>query len=225
MKKKTAVKKRDGKKATAKISPAPRTLDAQQNYDKVTWKPGTMIYPLPVVMVSCGNPERGYNIITAAWTGITCTNPAMCYISLRPQRHSYPLIKELGEFCINLTTAELAFAVDWCGVKSGKDVDKFKEMKLTPVPAQFIAAPMIAQSPLNLECRVTQIIPLGSHDMFLAEILAVHATKKYLNPQTDALNLNSTHLLCFSHGKYYQLGEFKGKFGFSVQKKKKKPSK
>ncbi len=181
-----------------------------------------MIYPLPVVMVSCGNQQSGYNIITVAWTGITCTDPAMCYISLRPERFSYSLIKEQGEFCINLTTAELAFATDWCGVKSGKEVDKFKEMKLTPVPGQFISSPMIAESPLNLECRVTQIIPLGSHHMFLAEILAVHATQKYVNPKTDALDLASTHLLSFSHGKYYQLGEFKGKFGFSVEKKKRK---
>lgn len=199
--------------------------DEKEDYHKVTWKPGTMIYPLPVVMVSCGNEDRGYNIITVAWTGITCTNPAMCYISLRPERYSYTLIKELGEFCINLTTADLAFATDWCGVKSGKEVDKFKEMKLTPIPGKWITAPMIGESPINLECRLTQIIPLGSHDMFLAEILAVHATEKYVNPQTEALDLARAHLLTFSHGKYYQLGELKGKFGFSVEKKKKKAKK
>ncbi len=161
--------------------------------EKVSWKPGTMIYPMPAVLVTCGSPADGFNIITIAWTGITCTNPAMCYVSIRPERFSYDLIKKNMEFCINLTTSELAFATDWCGVKSGRDLDKFKEMNLTPQKADHIEAPLIAESPVNLECRVTEIRKLGSHDMFLAEIIAVHASKKYLNPKTGALNLQKAN--------------------------------
>ena len=162
-------------------------------HKKITWKAGTMIYPLPVVMVSCGDSAQGFNIMTAAWTGICCTEPPLCYISLRPERYSYQLIKKTGEFCINLTTAELAFPTDWCGVKSGKDRDKFKETGLTPIPGQYVAAPLIAESPLSLECKVKQILPLGSHDMFLAEIAAVHAAEKYVNPKTGALDLAAAH--------------------------------
>ena len=201
---------------------SPKPMNSAQTHAKVTWKPGTMIYPLPVVMVSCGNKETGFNIITAAWTGITCTDPAMCYISLRPERYSYGLIKESGEFCINLTTSQLAFAVDWCGVKSGKEVDKFKMLELTPIPALHIAAPLIAEAPVNLECRVTEIKPLGSHHMFLAEILAVHASEKYLDPKSGAFDLARSDPICFSHGKYYYMGDFIGNFGFSVKKKKPK---
>jgi len=198
------------------------TLKAAKPDRKVTWKPGTMIYPLPVVMVSCGNNQGRYNIITVAWTGITCTNPPLCYISLRPERFSYGLIKASGEFCINLTTAQLAFAVDWCGVKSGKDVDKFKMMGLTPLPADKIATPLIAEAPVNLECRVLEVKPLGSHHMFLAEILAIHASEKYMNLKSGAFNLAMSEPLCFSHGKYYFLGNFIGNFGFSVKKRKRK---
>jgi flavin reductase (DIM6/NTAB) family NADH-FMN oxidoreductase RutF len=181
-----------------------------------------MIYPLPVVMVSCGNKETGFNIITAAWTGITCSDPALCYISLRPERFSYGLIRDSGEYCINLTTEELAFATDWCGVKSGQDVDKFKEMGLTPLPGLHIGAPLIAEAPVNLECKVKEIIPLGSHHMFLSEILAVHASEKYIDPKSGAFDLARANPICYSHGKYYHLGAVIGKFGFSVEKKKKR---
>jgi len=207
------------------ISPG-TAIESPRSGGKVTWKPGTMIYPLPVVMVSCGNNETktgtGFNIVTVAWTGITCTEPAMCYISLRPERHSYSIIKQTGEFCINLTTDKLAFATDWCGVKSGKDLDKFKEMGLTAIPGIYTGAPMIAESPVNIECKVKEIKPLGSHHMILAEILGVHASKEYFDPKSGAFDLARSNPICYSHGKYYSLGRFIGKFGFSVEKKKKK---
>ncbi|HFB61873.1 MAG TPA: flavin reductase family protein [Bacteroidetes bacterium] len=192
---------------------------------KVTWKPGTMLYPLPAVMVSCGAEPEEYNIVTVAWTGIVNTGPPMCYISLRKSRHSHGLISKTGEFVINLTTRELAFATDWCGVKSGRDVDKFKEMKLHPVAADKVKAPLIAESPVNLECVVKQVIELGTHDMFLADIVAVHGDKKYLDPETGAFDLARAQPIAYSHGKYYALGSFIGKFGFSVRKKKKKKAK
>jgi len=188
---------------------------------KVTWKPGTMLFPLPVVMVTCGDLNSTHNIITVAWTGIVCSDPPMCYISVRPERFSYALIENHREFAINLTTKDLAFATDWCGVKSGKDFDKFKEMKLTPIPASKIKAPLIEQSPINLECVVTEIKPLGTHHMFLAEIVAVHASKCFYNPQTELFNLHSANPIYYSHGKYYQSGSLIGKFGFSVEKKRK----
>ena len=190
--------------------------------EKVAWKPGTMIYPLPAVMVSCGSNPSEYNIVTVAWTGIVNTDPPMCYISLRPSRYSYNIIKKNREFVINLTTNALAFATDWCGVKSGRNVDKFKEMKLTPVKAQKVKAPLIMESPVNVECRVTEIKPLGTHDMFLAEIVAVNANQAYLNPKTGAFDLSQAQPISYSHGKYYQQGRFIGKFGFSVMKKKKR---
>ncbi len=193
--------------------------------EKVVWKPGTMLYPLPAVMVSCGSTPDEYNIITVAWTGIVNTNPPMCYISVRPGRHSFDIIKKNREFVINLTTRELAFATDWCGVKSGRDFDKFKEMNLTPGKAQKVQAPLIMESPVNLECRVTEIIPLGSHHMFLAEIVSVNASAGYLNPKTGAFDLSKTNPILYLHGKYYETGDFIGRFGFSVQKKKKKPVK
>jgi len=189
---------------------------------KVTFKPGTMIYPVPAVLVSCGDLDSEYNIITIAWTGITCTEPPMCYISVRPGRHSYGLIKKSNEFCINLTNRDLAFATDWCGVKSGAEVDKFKEMGLTPLRASRIKAPLIGESPVNIECLVKEIIPLGSHHLFLAEIVAVHASACYLNPKTGLFDLARTRPICYSHGQYYECGSLIGKFGFSVEKKKKK---
>ncbi|HLP48980.1 MAG TPA: flavin reductase family protein [Candidatus Kapabacteria bacterium] len=191
-------------------------------FEKVTWKPGTMIFPLPVVMVTCGDMKVEYNVLTIAWTGITCTDPPMCYISVRPERYSYGFLEKYREFGINLTNKELAFATDWCGVKSGRDVDKFKKMKLTPFAADIIKAPLIAESPVNLECVVREIKPLGSHHMFLAEIVAVHAAKIHLDPKTGAFNLSQAKPICYSHGKYYQSGSLIGKFGFSVEKKKKK---
>ncbi len=193
--------------------------------EKITWKPGTMLYPLPVVMVSCGSTPEEYNIITVAWTGIVNTNPPMCYVSIRPDRHSFGIINKNREFVINLTTKALAFATDWCGVKSGRDFDKFKEMNLTPGAAKTVKAPLIMESPVNLECKVSEIIPLGTHHMFLAEIVSINASARYLNRETGAFDLSKTNPILYSHGKYYETGAFIGRFGFSVQKKKKKRKK
>jgi flavin reductase (DIM6/NTAB) family NADH-FMN oxidoreductase RutF len=188
--------------------------------EKVQWKAGTMLYPLPAVMVSCGIEEEELNIITISWTGTVNTDPAMLFISIRPERHSYDIIKKTGEFVLNLTNKELAYATDWCGVKSGKEFNKFKEMKLTPMPSTMIKTPMIAEAPISIECKVTQIIPLGTHDMFLAKVLAVHADKQYLDPETGAFNMQKAGLIAYSHGMYYELGNQIGKFGFSVKKKR-----
>jgi len=190
---------------------------------KVSWKPGTMVYPLPAVMVSCGDKPENYNIITIAWTGTINTNPPMCYISVRPERHSYDIIKESGEFVINLTTKDLAYATDWCGVKSGRDFDKFKEMKLTPSPAQIVKAPLIEEAPINIECKVTEIKKLGSHDMFIAEVVNVNASEDFLDKESGKFDLSMANPISYSHGHYYELGNYIGRFGFSVQKKKKKP--
>ena len=188
---------------------------------KQDWKPGTLIYPLPAVLVSCGSDESEYNILTVAWTGTICTNPPMCYISVRPERHSYPIIKKNMEFVINLTTKDMAFATDWCGVRSGKDYDKFKEMKLTPVPASIVKAPCIDESPLCIECRVREILSLGSHNMFISDVINVMADEKYIDPATGAFDMQKANLLVYSHGHYYEMGKEIGKFGWSVQKKKK----
>jgi len=189
---------------------------------KQLWKAGTMIYPLPAAMVSCGDSVENYNIITVSWIGTVCSEPPMCSISVRKSRHSHQLIERTREFVINLTTVELAKATDWCGVKSGKDFHKFKEMHLTAEEAHFVSAPMIAESPVNIECRVTEIKELGSHDMFLAEVLAVHADQKYIHPETGAFDMEQADLLAYSHGNYYALGKKLGHFGFSVKKKNKK---
>lgn len=186
---------------------------------KVTWKSGTFIYPLPAVMVSCGTIEES-NIITVAWTGIINTDPAMCYISVRPTRHSYEMIKKTGEFVINLTTKDLAYATDWCGVKTGAKVDKFKEMKLTKEKANFVNCPMIKESPVSVECKVKEIRELGSHHMFVAEILGINADEKYIN-ENGAFDISKCDLIAYSNGNYYSLGKKIGRFGFSVQKKKK----
>ena len=186
---------------------------------KVQWKGGTFIYPIPAVMVSCGTMEES-NIITVAWTGILNTNPAMCYISVRPERYSHDIIKENGEFAINLTTRQLAYATDWCGVKSGRDVDKFKEMKLTKEKANFVNCPMIKESPVSVECKVKEIRELGSHHMFVAEILGINADEKYIN-ENGAFDISKCDLIAYSNGNYYSLGKKIGRFGFSVQKKKK----
>ena len=190
---------------------------------KVTWKSGTFIYPLPAVMVSCGTMEES-NIITVAWTGIINTDPAMCYISVRPTRHSYEMIKKTGEFVINLTTKDLAYATDWCGVKTGAKVDKFKEMKLTKEKANFVNCPMIKESPVSVECKVKEIRELGSHHMFVAEILGINADEKYIN-ENGAFDISKCDLIAYSNGNYYSLGKKIGRFGFSVQKKKKKAKK
>lgn len=192
---------------------------------KVIWKPGTMIYPLPAVMVSCGSELSEYNIITISWTGTICTDPAMCYISVRPGRHSYEIIRKNGDFVINLTTSKLAYATDWCGVKSGSRHRKFEEMNLTPAPASVVKAPMIEESPVNIECIVKEIKELGSHHMFISEVVAVQADEKYIDKNTGLFKLNDSSPICYSHGKYYETGDLIGKFGFSVQKKTKKKGK
>ena len=186
---------------------------------KVQWKGGTFIYPIPAVMVSCGTMEKS-NIITVAWTGILNTNPAMCYISVRPERYSHNIIKENGEFAINLTTRQLAYATDWCGVKSGRDVDKFKEMKLTKEKANIISVPLIKESPVSVECKVKEIVPLGSHDMFVAEIVAIDADEKYID-EKGAFDISKCDLIAYANGGYYPLEKKIGKFGYSVQKKSK----
>ncbi|HUX96276.1 MAG TPA: flavin reductase family protein [Bacteroidales bacterium] len=188
---------------------------------KLLWKPGTMIYPLPAVMVSCGSVPEEYNIITVSWTGTICTDPAMCYISLRPERHSYRIIKKNGEYVINLTTRSLAYATDWCGVKSGARYNKFEEMELTPVPASKIKAPLISQSPVNIECIVKEIRELGTHHMFISEVVAVNVDEALVDKKTGLFRLNDVVPICYSHGKYYETGKLIGKFGFSVEKKKK----
>lgn len=193
---------------------------------KQSWKPGTMIYPLPAVLVSCGSVEGEHNLFTVAWTGTVCTNPPMCYISVRPERHSYDIIKRTGEFVINLTTASLARATDWCGVRSGRDYDKFTEMGLTLEPAAVVQAPVVGESPISIECKVQQIIELGSHDMFLADVVNVLVDEKYINPDSGRLELERAEPIVYSHGEYFQLGEVIGHFGWSVRKKPKpKPAK
>ena len=185
---------------------------------KVMWKPGTFLYPLPAVMVSCGTMKKS-NIITVAWTGILNTNPAKVYISVRPTRYSYNLIKENREFVINLTNKQLAKATDWCGVKTGAKVDKFKEMKLHKEKANFVKCPMIKESPVSVECRVTEIKELGSHHMFVADVLAINADEKYID-EKGAFDISKCDLIAYSNGHYYSLGKKIGKFGYSVQKRK-----
>lgn len=186
---------------------------------KVSWKAGTMINPLPAVLVTCGSKPADWNMLTVAWTGTICTNPAMCYISVRPERYSYPLIEKNMEFTINLTTVEMAHATDWCGVKSGRDVNKFAATGLTPIPGELVSSPTIAQSPLSIECAVTEIMHLGSHNMVIAKVLGVRADDKYIDPSSGRFDLENAHLLAYSHGHYYALGEHLGHFGFSVRKK------
>lgn len=183
------------------------------------WKPGNMVYPLPAVMVSAGDKEGNENILTVAWTGTICTNPAMVYISVRPERYSYQMIKDTGEFVINLTTEKLAKAADYCGVRSGRDVDKWKDTGLTPgKPESLKHAPIIEECPVNIECRVTEIKELGSHHMFLAEVKAVQVDDAYMN-KAGKFELNKTGLLAYSHGEYLGLGKSLGTFGYSVRKK------
>lgn len=188
---------------------------------KINWKPGNMIYPLPAVLVSCGSCQDNYNIITIAWTGTICTNPPMTYISVRPSRHSYDIIKDTGEFVINLSCEDLVKAVDYCGVKSGRDIDKFKEMNLTIEKATKVNAPLILESPVNIECKVKDIVKLGSHDMFTAEVVAINVDDKYLD-ENETFHLDKANPICYSHGGYFGLGKKLGYFGFSVAKKKKK---
>jgi flavin reductase (DIM6/NTAB) family NADH-FMN oxidoreductase RutF len=187
---------------------------------KIIWKPGTMLYPLPAVMISCGSSPEEYNILTVSWTGTISSEPPMCYISVRPDRHSYEIIKRNMEYVINLTTKDLAFATDWCGVKSGRNVNKFAEMKLTPIPASIVKAPIIEESPVNIECVVKEIKDLGSHHMFISEVVAVQADDRYIDEKTGVFRFNESGPISYSHGKYYEAGPFIGKHGFSVAKKK-----
>ena len=177
-----------------------------------------MLYPLPVVMVSVADKDGRPNIITIAWAGTICSNPPMVSISVRPERYSHGIIKETGEFVINLTTKELAYATDYCGVKSGRDVDKFKEMKLTPVSGTQVKAPLIGESPMCLECKVKEVKSLGSHDMFIAEVVAVHADEKYMD-EKGKFHLENADPIVYSHGSYVTTGEIIGTFGYSVKKK------
>ena len=187
---------------------------------KIDFKPGNMLYPLPAVLVSASDGEGKDNLITIAWAGTVCTNPPMVSISVRPERYSYDMIRKTGEFVINLTTKDMAFATDWCGVRSGKDYNKFQEMKLTPGKAAMVQAPLIEESPLCIECRVKEIVALGSHHMFIADVVNVKADDKYLNSETGKFELAQSNLLVYAHGGYYELGEKIGKFGWSVEKKK-----
>ena len=184
---------------------------------RLLWKPGNMLYPLPVVMVSVADKTGRANIITVAWAGTVCSDPPMVSISVRPERYSYSILKETGEFALNLTTRELVYATDYCGVKSGRDVDKFESLHLTKLPALKIQAPLIGESPVNIECLVREIKPLGSHDMFLAEVAAVHADEKYMD-EKRVFHLEKAEPVVYSHGTYYACGEALGTFGYSVRK-------
>ena len=187
---------------------------------KVNWKSGTFIYPLPVVMVSSGDMVIS-NILTVAWTGIINTNPALVYVSIRPERYSYDIIRKSGEFVINLTNENLVYATDWCGVKSGRDFDKFKEMKLTKEKACYVSCPLIKESPVSIECKVREIKELGSHHMFIADVLSIDADEEYID-ENGAFDITKCNLISYSNGKYFATGKKLGKFGFSVEKKKKK---
>lgn len=198
---------------------------------KVSFKPGTMIYPLPAALISCGKNEQEYNVFTASWVGTLCSDPPMCYVSVRPSRFSYDIIKNNREFVINLTTEDLARATDWCGVRSGRDYDKFEEMGLTPHPTEVINSVIVEESPLSIECKVFEIRHLGSHDMFMAEVVNVLADEKFLDAETGSFRLDLARLIAYCHGHYFRLGSSIGNFGWSVKKKSlkkktgKKPSK
>ena len=194
--------------------------DKGDRMSKKIWKSGTFVYPIPAVMVSCGDMEKS-NIITVAWTGILNTNPAKVYISVRPERYSYNIIKENKEFVINLTNKKLAYATDWCGVKTGAKVDKFKEMKLTKEKSNFVKAPSIKESPVSIECKVDKIVELGSHHMFVADVLSINADEKYID-EKGTFDISKCNLIAYANGGYYELGNKIGKFGYSVQKKQKK---
>ena len=187
---------------------------------KIVWKPGTMVYPLPAVLVSCGTMEQP-NLITVAWTGTLCTNPTIVYVSIRPERYSHELIRATGKFAINLTTKKMVKATDFCGVKSGRDLNKFKETGLTPVKGNLIDVPIVEESPLSLECEVIEIKPLGSHDLFMAKVIGV-SVEESLMDASGKFRLDQAGLIAYSHGAYYELGQSLGTFGYSVMKKKTK---
>lgn len=191
---------------------------------KQKWKPGNMVYPLPAVLVSCGDKKGNINVMTAAWTGTICSDPPMVYVSVRKERHSHHMIQETREYVINLTTEKLAWTADFCGVRSGRDLDKFKEMKLTPVQGELEYAPMIEESPVSIECRVTNVMELGSHDMFMAEVTAVYADEQYMD-EKGTFHLEKAAPMVYSHGQYYGLGRHLGGFGYAVRKKPAKKGK
>lgn len=185
---------------------------------KISWKPGTMVYPAPAAIVTVGASPSEWNMLTVAWTGTICTDPPMLYISVRPSRYSYPLLISNMEFTLNLTTEEMAVATDWAGVRSGADYDKWKETGLTPLAGEKVASPTVKESPLSIECRVKEIMRLGTHDMFIADVLNIRADERWIDPHTGAFSLKDAGLMVYVHGGYYALGEFIGKFGFSVKK-------
>lgn len=195
-----------------------QTTSEKENMSKITWKPGTMLAPVPPALISCGTVERP-NVMTAAWTGIISSEPPMTYVSIRPSRFSHGLIKDSGEFVINLTTLPLAEAADFCGVKSGRDTDKFQAMHLTAAPCAKVKAPQVAESPVSIECKVKSIVNYGTHDMFLAEIVAVNVDDTYINDK-GRLDLEKAGLVAYAHGHYYTLGRNLGGFGFSVNKER-----
>lgn len=190
---------------------------------KIVWKGGAFEYPIPAALITCGTMEDS-NIMTVAWTGIVNTKPPMVYVSIRPERYSYNMIKENMEFAINLTNENLAFATDWCGVRSGRKFDKFKEMNLTKEKANFVKCPIIKESPVSLECKVVDIKELGSHTMFLAEVISIDPDEKYINEKGE-FDISKCNLIAYANGGYYLLGKKLGKFGYSVEKKKKKRKK
>ena len=187
--------------------------------NKEIWRPGNMIYPLPAIMVSCGASPDEYNVFTASWVGTICSDPAMCFVSIRQSRHSYDIVKRNMAFTLNLTNEDLARATDWCGVRSGRDYNKFAEMNLTPMKGVKVDAPYINEAPMSIECRVKQIIHLGTHDMFIADVMNVLADKRFIDPQTGEFDLKKANLIAYSHGEYFKLGEKIGNFGWSVKKK------
>lgn len=201
-----------------RISAAARMeIKRREKMAKQSWKPGNMLYPVPAVLVSCRDKKGNDNVLTVAWAGSICSDPAMLSISVRKERYSYPMIKESGEFVVNLTTKELVRATDYCGVKSGREEDKFAAAGLTKGEAEKINAPIIMESPVNLECRVVNVLELGSHDMFLAEVVNVQVSDEYMD-EKGGFHLNDANLLAYSHGEYYALGEKLGTFGYSVRK-------
>ena len=187
---------------------------------KQNFKPGTMIYPLPAVLVSCGATPEEYNVLTVSWTGTICSNPPMCYVSIRPERHSYDIIKRTGAFVINLTNRDLEFATDFCGVKSGRECNKFEMANLTPQKAEFVDAPIVLESPVSIECKVVEVKPLGSHDMFIAEVVNVVVEDSYLQ-ENGQLDMAAMNLLAYIHGQYFDVTNPRGFFGWSIRKKKK----
>lgn len=200
-------------------SDSPTEAFSKASFNKISWKPGTMVYPAPAALVTVGDSPEEWNMLTIAWTGTICTNPPMLYISVRPERFSYPLLVKNMEFTLNLTTREMARQTDWAGVRSGEDYDKWKQTGLTPLPGEMVSSPTIAESPLSIECRVKEIMRLGSHDMFVADVVNVRADRRWLDPSTGKFSLEKAGVISYVHGAYFELGSLIGTFGFSVRKK------